>query len=164
MSEPQFVLQREPYAGALREDMRPIWRTEHYDELAPFPAQTSRDLDEQQLLTLEAAGALHCLTIRTREEGALVGYYLSVVAPFLNSLGVKLASTNLYYIRPQYRHQGLGRRLFAEWEARMRALGVDLLATVTKQYSSHAKMLETMGFRANELAYLKWIGPEPEKE
>jgi GNAT superfamily N-acetyltransferase len=139
-------------------DLAPIWEQEHRLELGPHPRLREREVDHQLYAAWQAQGILHCCTARA--AGQLVGYYVSVVHPFANATGVLAAAVSLYYVRPAWRQQGVGRALLAYMEQGMRTAGVALLLSVTKWEGPHLAFLERLGFAANEIVCTKWIGKE----
>lgn len=88
------------------------------------------DPDWERYCNMELGGQVHVLTIR--DDGRLVGYYISVVAPDLHRKYKLNSYSDMFYLRPEYRFGWTGMRLFTETEKMLNALGVRKSYLVTK--------------------------------
>jgi len=125
----------------------------HHAELALNQDKIRMDLDAEHYQKLEDAGMLFVLTARV--NGKLIGYLVAFPMTHLHykSAGL-MALTDMYYLHPDWR-KGIGAKLFAEFEKRMRARGVVQIMTGCKRHQDHSKLLEILGWTNSDLTFIK---------
>lgn len=126
----------------------------HHRELALNQDKIQMDLDADAYQRLEDAGRLFVLTARV--DGKLVGYLVAFPVP--NHLHYKSAGpmclTDMYFVLPEWRN-GVGVKLFTEFEKRMRTRGVVQIMTGCKRHQDHSKLLEIIGWENSDLTFIK---------
>jgi GNAT superfamily N-acetyltransferase len=134
-------------------DFLPIWETEHGPEVHP-PEMPNRRLNQAVYQRLENADALTVMT--ARDNGQLVGYLVSVTAPFPHA-DLLCAHITLYYVRKPWRRQGIFGRVMTKARQCWEADGVALVSTQAKVALGFGPALEATGFHLHELGYLLWL-------
>jgi GNAT superfamily N-acetyltransferase len=143
-------------------DMRALWDA-HFREVARDQEQVPLDPDLDAYARLEAAGALHVLTMR--EGRVLAGYLVALVWPHLHHRSTCHAFFDLYYVRPAHRRWTAGIRLFREAERTLAARGVRRMITGTKIHTAPSgrrldvgPIFQRLGWVEMERQFGKWIG------
>ncbi|MBM9403430.1 GNAT family N-acetyltransferase [Gluconacetobacter azotocaptans] len=156
-----IVYRVEPWSAALA-DMRPLWAA-HFHEVAADQARVPLDMDLAAYAALEAAGALHVVTMRDGDR--LAGYLVAMVWPHLHHRSTLHAFFDLYYVRPADRRWTAGLRLFREAERTLAARGVRRLITGTKIHAAPCgrlldvgRIFQRLGWVEMERQFGKWIG------
>ena len=151
----------EPWSDVVGE-MRGLWQA-HFREVASDQELAPLDPDLEAYARLEAAGALHVLTMR--EGRVLAGYLVALVWPHLHHRSVCHAFFDLYYVRPAHRRWTAGIRLFREAARTLAARGVRRMITGTKLHSAPngrpldvGPIFRRLGWVEMERQYGKWIG------
>ena len=67
------------------------------------------------------------------------------------------AQEDLYYVVPEYRRQGIAKRLFEEAEKVLKTRGVDYIFATTKTYLDRSGLLEQSGYECFEKKFAKKI-------
>lgn len=123
------------------------------NRLAPVP-------DVARYAMAERHGVLLVLT--ARDNGKLIGYYIGAIHPAPHYADTLSGFTDLPYVRPEYRHRGIGIRLFIEAEKEMRRRGVKLWQASAKNdsgtFRSMDRALRHIGFSPTDTIYYKWLG------
>lgn len=125
----------------------------HWKELAVNQDKIKLDIDTERYQNLENIGMLFVLTVRDGQK--LVGYLLGFPVTHMHykSSGM-MCLTDMYFILPEYRH-GLGTKLFAEFERRMRARGAVQIMTGCKVHQDHSELLKRMGWENTDITFVK---------
>ena len=82
----------------------------HYDEIANFKEVKVFDPDIEKYHQLNNMGMLRILT--ARDDGILVGYFVSMVMPSLHYKNLTTALNDILYVDPKYRGTTVAYRLF----------------------------------------------------
>lgn len=102
-----------------------------------FLRQHDRHIPEDVLAQKIAAGQV----LVVRVDGKIVGWlrygFFWDALPFMNML----------FLEEPYRRQGIGRRLVAEWEARMAGAGYDLVMTSTQSDEQGQHFYRAQGYQ-----------------
>ncbi len=106
---------------------------------------------------LEAAGALSILV--ARDQGKMVGYFLTSVRRHLHYADVLCGFEDAYFMSKAYRGAS-GVRMLKAWERAMRARGVQLLFVMTKPWLDRSPLFVRMGFKTSDYVLSKWIGSD----
>jgi hypothetical protein len=132
---------------------------QHEAELNGAPDKRRMRLNDLMYLAAEAAGRLHILT--ARDDGVLVGYFVSFIAPHTHYADTLCALEDGYYLARSHRKGLTGVRLIREWARRMKARGdVQELYLMTKlaPHLDHGVIFERLGFKPTDTLYRQWIG------
>lgn len=105
---------------------------------------------------MEELGFLHIVT--AREDGKLIGYFVSIVTSNLHYSTTLMATNDILYIVPEKRGTSLGYRLFKEAERRLKDMGVKSIVIHMKVYAAFDNLLEKLGYTNVERMYSKYIG------
>lgn len=123
------------------------------NRLAPVP-------DVPRYAAAEAQGIL--LTLTARHDGELVGYYIGAIHQAPHYANIRAGFTDIPYVRRDFRHRGIGIRLFRAAEHELRARNVALWQASSKlDAGTHLSMdraLRHIGFHPTDLLYYKWLG------
>lgn len=132
---------------------------QHEAELNGAPDKRRMRLNDGMYLAAEGQGRLHVLT--ARDDGVLVGYFVSFIAPHAHYADTMCALEDGYFLRKSHRRGMTGVRLVREWVRLMRARGdVQELYLMTKVLPGldHSVIFERLGFRRTDYLYRQWIG------
>jgi len=135
-------------------DARPLFPL-HYEELAMNQDAIKLDLDASRYEELEEKGALHIATVR--DNGELVGYFVSFLMPHLHyaSAGT-MAYTDMYWLKPRYR-TGYGAKLLLYVEHCWRQLGCTKAYLSCKVKQDHTAMFKLLGFELSDFFFVKLL-------
>ena len=125
---------------------------QHYAELAMNQDQIALELDTARYKEGEEKGALHIATLR--DEGKLVGYFVSWLLPHLHYASVLCASTDMYWIKPEYRTLcGMGLIKFVEicWKEK----GVKKAYVSCKAHLDKQGFFEAMGYTFSDKMFIR---------
>lgn len=129
----------------------------HWQELGLDHQDVPVSLDWASYKALDDGRHLHVVTVR--DNGAMVGYHISVLKTMLHYSTTLHAIVDLYYLKPEYRHDKTGLRMFQFAEDRFRELGVVKIINGTKLHLYHDKLFLGLGFTATETIFTKIIAP-----
>ncbi len=136
------------------EEMKPLWPA-HWEEVAMNKDEIKLNPDFKTYEQYQTDGALHIVVMR--ENGALVGYHISIVRPHLHYLQSLSAFTDVYYVSPKHRKGLAGIRLFQEVEKSLKARGVQKIFTGTKKHLDMSKLFEYLGYKSTETLFTKLL-------
>jgi len=111
--------------------------------------------DYARYIKMQEAGIFVVVTCRSDEK--LIGYTVFGVMPNIRYTDCKIAKEDLYYILPEYRNKGLGKRLFVVTEQALKDQGVNQIIFTTKVYSDNSHIFEKLGYEFYEKAFTKRI-------
>lgn len=133
----------------------------HYDELSEHKL-AGIPLDPQYDLYLARAAAGQVLYVTLRENGALIGYLVSFVAPGMHYRSCLTATGDIFFVFPTKRGLEGGRTLFSAWLKECRRRGIQLAQIGMK--SRHAKyvrpILEDLGFFETEITFWQFLNKD----
>ncbi len=107
-------------------DVMPEWKLcldAQWRENGKFHDAIPLDPDFAQYLALDSMGALSMIVARD-QDGGFVGYLLAIVNSHLHHKSTRFAHVDIFWMDPRFRRGINGFRLFSEFEAEMRRLGV----------------------------------------
>lgn len=123
--------------------------------MANYQEQRPLDPDYDQYIVLNDLGSIRMFT--AREDGKLIAYAVFYIANNLHYKTWKYASSDIYYLDPEYRNKGLGKTFFEETEAWLKSLGVNNIVVQDKTHHSHEKFFKYLGYNVIEQVYEKLI-------
>jgi GNAT superfamily N-acetyltransferase len=106
---------------------------------------------------LQTEGRLLIIGARRKDNGAPVGYSIHIWYDDLH-FGLRLALDDAWFVFPQYRNRGIGRRLREIALEELRKVGVNIaLARIKIDHNKqfHNQPLEQLGYRPYEIVYRK---------
>ena len=148
-----ITYQRETMAEAL-DDMRPLF-PDHWKELALNQQSIKLSPDIGRYLEMERKGGLHLFT--AREDGKLIGYYVSVMQTHPHYSESLMDVSDMFYLLPAHRKGWTGVGLFAALENDLRPRGVEVMMTVIKPSHNIGPMLEYLGWNLAGYVYSKCL-------
>jgi GNAT superfamily N-acetyltransferase len=146
---------QEEYLSDIRDEVLPLIE-EHYSAVYHFAEEVPLDIDWSVYFKLEDAGMLNVVT--ARDEGKLIGYYISFIAPNLHSMQSTRATNDAVYLDPAYRKTGLGVELISYAEDVYKRLGVDVMEFAMKNNLPFEGTATKVGMIKTEQVYAKYIG------
>lgn len=103
---------------------------------------------------LQDEGKLVIIGARRKDTGAPVGYSIHIWYDDLH-FGLRLALDDAWFVLPQYRHRGIGRRLREVALAELKKIGCNIALARTKVDQPHDEVLGELGYRRYEIVYRK---------
>ena len=137
------------------EEMKPILQL-HYEEVAMYQDKVPLSPDYEKYYALEGAGIFHIVTVR--DEGELIGYFLSVVTPNIHYSSTVYAVNDILYLHKDYREAGVGQKMFSFAEKKLKELGASVIAIHMKTALPFDTLCKGMGYDYAERNYTKYIG------
>ena len=136
-------------------DIRPLLE-EHWKEIATNQQEIKLNPDWDMYHYLEEKGFLKVFT--AREEGKLVGHYVAVLSRSLHYKDHLFATNDLIFLRPEYRKGRTGIKLIQFAEKYLKEDGASVLFITTKVHKPFGRLLEYLGYTADEQTYAKCVG------
>jgi GNAT superfamily N-acetyltransferase len=134
------------------------------DQLAPYLPmldQHARELrgmatriNLEQYKKLQQEGRLLVIGARRKDNGAPVGYSINIWYDDLH-FGLRLGLDDAWFVFPQYRRRGIGRRLREVALDELRKIGVKIALARTKYDQQHDHVMAQLGYRPYEIVYRK---------
>jgi GNAT superfamily N-acetyltransferase len=137
------------------EEMKPILEL-HYQEVAMYKDKIPLDPDYSKYFMLEEEGVFHTVTVR--DNGKLIGYFLSLIAPSIHYSQTVYAVNDILYVHPDYRASGVGQKMFSFAEKKLKEKGADVISIHMKTALPFDSLCEGMGYDYAERNYTKYIG------
>ena len=103
---------------------------------------------------LQDEGRLLIIGARRKDNGAPVGYSIHIWYDDLH-FGLRLALDDAWFVFPQYRNRGIGRRLREVALNELRKIGVNIALARTKVDQDHPDVLTELGYHPYEIVYRK---------
>jgi len=94
------------------------------------------------------------VSARRRDTGELVGYSSHLWYDDLH-FQIRLATDDAWYVLPNYRRIGIGRRLREKALEELAAIGVKIALARTKVAAPHDRVMAELGYRPYEIVYRK---------
>lgn len=144
----------------ISDEIKPLLKL-HWGEVANHRASVPLDPDWEMYDRLDRTAVLMITT--ARDDGKLVGYYLSHVTPHPHYKSTLYAFVDVYFLLPEYRNGNTGIRLFMAMEeamrARMKTAGRTKMVLIGRGRLAHnpQAILERLGWKAVETAYTKLL-------
>jgi GNAT superfamily N-acetyltransferase len=111
--------------------------------------------DYNKYVKLQELGILVVVTCRHHKR--LIGYTVFGISPNIRYGDCNLAKEDLYYIVPEYRGKGIGKKLFIETEKVLKDKGANQIIFTTKTYSDNSHIFEKLGYEFFEKLFTKRI-------
>lgn len=152
-----LTAQVEELTSETLEEAKPLLPA-HYDELSEHKL-AGIPLDPQFGLYLARAAAGQVLYVTLREEGRLVGYLVSFVAPGMHYQTCLTCTADIFFVRPDRRGLEGGKLLFSTWVNECRRRGILLTQIGIKlRHAAFAKpLLEAAGFVEREVMFWQFL-------
>lgn len=130
----------------------------HWEDLALNKDKVPLDPQYDIYLARDAAGEVLFVTLR--KDGAIIGYFVSFVAPGLHYKTCLTCICDIFYIHPDYRDGSPGPaiKLFRAVEREAKRRGVQRWFVGSKVHSDASRLFEYLGFERCEAFYTKWLG------
>ncbi len=149
-----IVFQVENFADFVK-DAKAIF-PEHWKELALDQDRIKLSLDLTKYEKAEKDGILHIVT--ARENGKMVGYYTAGILPHLHYSNAGLmASTDMYFVLPEYRKGNTGARFMAAIEKSLRDKGIKKIYISCKAHLDLSVLFEFMGYKFTDKMFTKLL-------
>lgn len=152
-----ITAQVEELTAETLEEAKPLLPA-HYDELAEHKL-AGIPLNPQYGLYLARAAAGQVLYVTLRDQGKLVGYLVSFVAPGMHYQDCLTATGDIFFVYPDHRGLEGGKLLFTTWIKECKRRGIRLAQVGMK--TRHAKyvrpLLEAIGFVETEVIFWQFL-------
>jgi L-amino acid N-acyltransferase YncA len=139
------------------DELRPLLPA-HHAELGLF--QDRMPLDPQFDLYVERERLGQLLFVTVREDGALVGYWISFIAPGLHYRQTITNTMDIYWVHPDHRGHGAGFMLADLVKAESVKRGVKVWYAGSKNHKPSEWFFKRLGFVACDSYFVMWIGEE----
>lgn len=153
MSNEDVVYQIELFEDVL-EELKPLLQL-HWEEVALYKEDIPLDPDYDKYSELCKAGVLRIAT--ARDDGKLVGYFISMVHAHLHYKQDIYATNDILYLDESYRGADVAIGLFSFAEEDLKALGVSVIIISMKTAKPFDALCEVMGHTLVERTYSKYI-------
>jgi GNAT superfamily N-acetyltransferase len=145
---------REEKLASFIEEMKPLL-VRHWKEVAMHQDKIAFDPDYEKYLVMEEMGMVHAVTVR--DEGRLIGYLVSLVAPNLHYKESVWAMNDVIYLDEAYRHTGVAQELIHYTQVCLKAMNVDVMSIHMKVHRPFDALMEATGFSLVERIYAKYL-------
>lgn len=139
------------------EELEPLLK-EHHKEIALYQDRVPFNPDYERYLDLEESGELH--TVVAREDGKVVGYYMSFLVPHIHYKDTLYAINDVVYLEPRVRHSSIAQHMIEYVEENLKELGVSVITLHMKTYLPFEGLARKLGFEKVEYIYSKYVGKE----
>ena len=123
----------------------------HWKEIALNHDAVPLDIDYEQYETVARSGELHVVT--ARRDGWLIGYHISVIRPHPHYKSTLHCLTDVFYLKPEYRHGMTGYKLLKFFRETVKTKGVKKIFMSTKLAIDIDPLLRRLGFTMTERLY-----------
>lgn len=128
----------------------------HYRELALDQDRVALAPNVEMYKDADRRGLMHLATVR--DDGKLVGYFISAVLPHLHYKDAgPMSQADAYFVLPEYRRGGCGAKFLMFVEESLKNRGVTKMYVSTKIHSDHSLLFEKLGFRATDTVFTKML-------
>jgi GNAT superfamily N-acetyltransferase len=103
---------------------------------------------------LQEKGRLLIVGARRKDNGAPVGYAIHIWDDERH-FGLRIADDDAWFVFPQYRRRGIGRRLRETALAELKKIGCRIALARTKVDHPHDEVMRQLGYRPYEILYRK---------
>jgi len=149
------ITYQEESAKDCLEEIKPLIFT-HWEEIALYKDKIDLNPDFDKYLLLDSLGMLHILT--ARDQGKLIGYFISFVQPNMHYKDSVFAINDILYIHPLYRKGSTGYKLFKKAEVSLKEIGVDVIIIHAKVNNDFKPLMDKLEYERIEYNYSKYIG------
>lgn len=137
------------------EEMKPFL-IKHYKEVALYQEHIELNPDYDSYFRIEESGDL--LTVIAREEGRLVGYFLSFIVRHPHYKDHLYASNDVIYVDSECRDNGIGYRMISFAEKCLKERGVSVMVINMKTAKPFEELCQALKMDKAEYTYMKYIG------
>ena len=148
-----ITYQVEPFSRLI-EELKPLLQS-HYEEIARHKDKIALNPDYDKYRVLDRMGFLHGVTVR--DDGKLVGYFLSFVTPHLHYKDHVMSSNDVVFISKPYRKGTIAARMFKFAEKTLREKGVAKMIVNVKIANDFGSLLDRLGYIPIERIYEKML-------
>jgi len=134
----------------------------HWQELALDQRDVPVAIDWASYEKFDDAEELHVVTVR--DDETLIGYHISLVKPGLHYKTTLHAFVDLYYLKPEYRHDRTGLGMFQFAEMALRNIGVVKVIQGSKLHLFHDKLFIGLDYRPFEVLFSKVLIPKEDTQ
>ena len=121
----------------------------HYEEIATYKEVKALNPDVWRYLEIEEKGILRIMT--ARDDGVMVGYFVSMIMPSLHYKDCSTAINDILYVHPEYRGGTLAYRLFKKALQDLKEnTGANLVMIHMKIKHPFRELLTKLGFAQTE--------------
>ncbi len=106
-------------------------------------------------LKLQTLGMLN-ITF-AKDLGTLIGYYVTIIQPHTHHKHILTAYSDILYLKPVYRKQGLGKKLIEKTIEALKLKKVSLLMFSVKTEGEYLQVPKNLGFKPLDTTYYKEI-------
>lgn len=130
--------------------------TDHMNEVNYIVANGGKfEPDYEQYIKGQKVGFFELIT--ATDDDVLVGYIVFMVCPHIRFKSTITASEDLYYVKPEYRRQGIATQLFAKMEETLKKRNVEYIFATAKSYEDRSGLLKQSGYVQRENQFVKKI-------
>lgn len=137
------------------EEMKPFLK-KHYEEVFLYKEHIDLNPDYNTYYKFEEEGMLN--TVIAREEGKLVGYFLSFIFKNPHYKDHYFASNDIIYVDPLLRKTGVGYDMLKFAEKELKSKGVSVMAINMKVAKPFEGLCKALGMDKAEYVYTKYLG------
>lgn len=141
---------------ALSRDASELIFPQHWRALALDQDRIHLSVDNELYSKCDKRGLLYVVT--ARNNSLLVGYifFWVMLHPHYKDFGLQ-ASTDAFFVLPQYRIGGLGARMLMAAEALLRERGVKKVSISVKLHEDHSDVIEALGWKPTDKVFTKCL-------
>lgn len=137
------------------EEIKPLLPL-HWEELALFRDKMPLDPRFDLYLARDAVGEVCFVTLR--ENGDLIGYWISFIAPGLHYGSTLTATMDILYVVPEHRGSAGGFMLADTVKSELKRRGVKVWWAGSKNHKEIAWFLARLGMEKAEEYFVMWLG------
>ena len=138
------------------DEMKPLLE-KHWEEIAHHKDKIKLNPNYEQYLSMEEMGLVHTCTVR--DEGKLIGYFVSFIVPNLHYQDHLWAMNDILFLEPAYRGDGrTAFQLLSFAEEMLIELGVSVIQLHMKIDFPFEPLAEACGYKKVEYNYSKYVG------
>jgi len=137
------------------EEMKPYLR-KHYEEVFLYKEKIELNPDYDSYYKYEEEGLLN--TVIAREDGKLVGYFLSFIFKNPHYKDHYYAANDIIYVDPLIRNTGIAYKMIEFAEKELKAKGVSVMSINMKVAMPFEGLCKEAGMDKAEYVYSKYIG------
>ena len=144
----------ESYYNVLLE-LRPMLE-QHWAEISWYQDEVPYDPDWDRYAKMADAGMLHIVT--ARDEGKLIGYYISLLTAGMHYRSTVYAMNDVLFVDPEYRGGTVAYRMFKYAFEQLKAAGAQIITIHMKTDAPFEKLCQKLGMQKQEYLYSIYIG------
>jgi GNAT superfamily N-acetyltransferase len=145
---PEFKIE---HIGDVVEELAPL-TVAHHAEIS-FLSDTPLDIDWSRY---EKVKRMYCF-VTCRIGGELIGWVGFFVSPPIRRKSYLVGYEDWYYLKPEYRGRGWGKKMFEFAEKALTAGGVKRIMISCKTYQDYTPLLEGLGYIFYEKNFTKVV-------